>query len=43
MSTRGFLIEVLLHRYNAEHTFFLFTYVTHKLKEYLVGTFTTVS
>ena len=44
MSTRGFLIKILLHRCNAEHTkiisAFLFTYITHKLKENLVRTFT---
>ena len=44
MSTRGFLIEILLHRYNAEHTkinsVFLSTYITHKLKENLIRTFT---
>ena len=44
MFARGFLIEILLHRCNAEHTkiisAFLFTYITHKLKEHLVRTFT---
>ena len=44
MSARGFLIKILLHRYNAEHTkiisVFLFTYITHSLKEPLVRTFT---
>ena len=44
MSARGFLIEILLHICNAEHkkiiSAFLFTYVTHKLKEHLVRTFT---
>ena len=44
MSTRGFLTEILLPRYNAEHTkiisAFLFTYITHKLKEHSVGRFT---
>ena len=41
MSTTGFLIEILLDRYNTEHTkiiFFFFTYITHKLKEHLVRT-----
>ena len=44
MPTRGFLIEILLHRYNAEHakmiSVFLFTYITHSIKEHLVRTFT---
>ena len=44
MSTRGFLTEILLHRCNAGHTkiisAFLFTYITRKLKEHSVGTFT---
>ena len=35
MLTRGFPIEILLHRYNAEHkkviSGFLFTSITHKL------------
>ena len=42
MSTRGFLTEVLLHRNNAEEiriSVFLFTYITHKLKEHFVRTF----
>ena len=38
MPTRGFLTEVLLHRWNGEHTKiisdFLFIYITHKLKEH---------
>ena len=33
MSAKGFLIEILLHT-------FLFTYITHKLQEHLVRTFT---
>ena len=44
MSTRVFLIEILLRRYNAEHTkiisAFLFSYITHLLKEHFVRTFT---
>ena len=44
MSTRRFLIETLLHTYNARHTKlisdFSFTYITHKLKEHLVRAFT---
>ena len=44
MSTRGSLIEILLHIYNvqqAEVIFgFLFTFITHKLWEHLVGVFT---
>ena len=45
MATRGFLIEISLHRYNLERTEviipgFLFTFITHKLLEHLVGTFT---
>ena len=35
MSTRGFLIEILLHIYNVQYTEvisgFLFTFITHKL------------
>ena len=35
MSTRGFLIEILLHRYNVRQTEvisgFLFTFITDKL------------
>ena len=35
MSTRGSLIEILLHRYNAERTevipVFLFTFITQRL------------
>ena len=35
MSTRGFLIEILLHKYNAKQTEvisdFLFTFITYKL------------
>ena len=35
MLTRGYLIEILLHMYDVEHTEvisgFLFTFITHKL------------
>ena len=41
MSTRGFLIEILLQRHNAEHReiipTFLFTFITRRLQEHLVG------
>ena len=44
MSTRGFLIESLLHIYNVQQTEvisgFLFTFITHKLRDHLVGVFT---
>ena len=44
MSTRGSLIEILLHIYNVQQTEvifgFLFTFITHKLWEHLVGVFT---
>ena len=34
MSTRGFLVEILLHRYNVQQTQvisgFLFTFIIHK-------------
>ena len=44
LSTRGFLIEILLHRYNPERTEvisgFLFIFITHKLQEHLFETFT---
>ena len=44
MLTRGYLIEILLHMYDVEHTEvisgFLFTFITHKLWEHLVGIFT---
>ena len=44
MSTRGYLIEILLHIYNLQQTEvilgFLFTIITHKLWEHLVGVFT---
>ena len=44
MSTRGLLIEILLQIYNAQQTEvisgFLFTFITHKLWEHLVGVFT---
>ena len=43
MSTRGCLIEILLHIYNAQQaeviSGFLFTFITHKLWENLVGVF----
>ena len=41
MSTRGFLIEILLHIYNVQQTEvisgFLFTVFSHKLLEHLLG------
>ena len=44
MSARGFLIEILLRRYNAERTEvisgFLFTFINQRLREHLVETFT---
>ena len=44
MSTRGSLTEILLHIYNVQQTEvilgFLFTIITHKLREHLVGVFT---
>ena len=44
MSTRDFLIEILLHIYNVKQTElisrFIFTFITHKLSEHLVGVFT---
>ena len=44
MSTRGFLIEILLHIYNVQQTevisSFLFSFITHELWEHLVGVFT---
>ena len=44
MSTRGFLIEILLHIYNVQQTEvisgFLFTFITHKFWEQLVIVFT---
>ena len=44
MSTRDFLIEILLHIYNVQQTEvisgFLFTFITHKLWEHLVDVFT---
>ena len=44
MSTRGFLIEILLHVYNLQQaeviSGFSFTFVTHNLWEHLVGVFT---
>ena len=43
MSTRGFLIEILLHIYNVQQTEvisgFLFSSITQKLWEHLVGVF----
>ena len=43
MSTRGSLIEILLHIYNVQQTEvisgFLFTLITHKLWEHLVSVF----
>ena len=44
MSTRGFLIEILLHIYNVQQTevisVFLFTFITYKLGGHIVGVFT---
>ena len=44
MSTRGSLIEILWHIYSVQQTEvilgFLFTIITHKLWEHLVGVFT---
>ena len=44
MSTRGFLIEILLYIYHVQQaekiSGFLFTFITHKLLEHLVGVFT---
>ena len=44
MSTRGFLIGILLHIYNVQQaeviSGFLYTFITHKLWEHLVGVFT---
>ena len=44
MPTRDFLIEILLHRYNAEHTkiiFFIYSLILlTNLKKHLVRTFT---
>ena len=44
MSTRSFLIEILLHIYNAQQieviSGFLFTFIPHKLWEHLVGVYT---
>ena len=44
MSTRGFLIEILLHIYSLQQaevvSGFLFTFITHKFWEHLVGVFT---
>ena len=43
MSTRGFLIEILLHIYNVQQAEviagFLFTFITQKLWGHLVGVF----
>ena len=45
MSTRGSLIDILVHIYNVQQTEvisdFLFTFITHKLWEHLIGGFTT--
>ena len=44
MSTRDFLIEILLHRYHVQQAEviagFLFAFITHKLYEHLVKAFT---
>ena len=44
MSAKGFLIKILLNIYNVQQTdtisCFLFTFITHKLWENLVGVFT---
>ena len=44
MSRRDFLIEILLHIYNVQQreviSGFLFTFITHKLREHLAGVFT---
>ena len=44
MSTRGFLNEILLHKYIVQQTeviwVFLFTFITHELWEHLVEVFT---
>ena len=44
MSTRSFLIEILLHIYNTQQTEiisgFLFYFIPHKLWESLVGVYT---
>ena len=44
LSRRGFLNEILLHRYYVQQTevisSFLFSFITHKLQEYLVRAFT---
>ena len=44
MLKRDFLIEIFLHIYNGQQTEvisgFLFTFITHKLWEHLVGVFT---
>ena len=43
MSTSRYLIEILLHNYNAQQTkvisVFLFTFITHELWEHLVKLF----
>ena len=44
MSTRSFQIEILYHIYNVQQaeviSGFVFTFITHKLWEHLVGDFT---
>ena len=44
MSTRGFLIEILLHICNVQQaeviSGFLFAFITHKSWEHLAGVFT---
>ena len=44
MWRNGFQIQFLLHKYRVEHTevisMLLFTFITRKLQEHLVGTFT---
>ena len=41
MSTRGYLIEIILHIYNVQQVEaifgFLFSFITHKLWEHSVG------
>ena len=43
MLTRGFLVEILLQRHIVEQTdvisVFLFTFITHKQQDHLVGHF----
>ena len=44
MSTKGFLIEILLHIYHAQQkeviSSFLFSFITHEIWEHLIGVFT---